>query len=124
MKTKMNRILIVDDDPDICLAMSEVLRAKDFYVDVSENGEEALKQMQIHAFDLVLLDIFMPEMDGFETIGAIRKCHEGIKIIAMTGYDKQEFDPLTFARSLGADDALTKPFSADDLAISIKKLLG
>ncbi len=120
----MSRILIVDDDPDICFAMSEVLKAKGYDVVVTHNGHEAMAKVTQETFDAVLLDIFMPEKDGFETIGEIRRMNSNIIIIAMTGYGEHRFNPLEYARSLGANEALAKPFSADELLVCLRHLLG
>jgi len=120
----MGRILIVDDDVDICFAMSAVLIGKGYDVVVCHDGHDAMAHLEKDTFDLILLDIFMPEKDGLETIGEIRRLNTDIKIIAMTGYDKSRFNPLEYARSLGANEALAKPFSADELQVCIKHLLG
>lgn len=66
-------ILVVDDDKDIRELIAVYLKAEDFYVDKACNGEEALKMMEENHYDLVLLDIMMPKMDGLETLINIRK---------------------------------------------------
>ncbi|NVK20050.1 MAG: response regulator [Methylocystaceae bacterium] len=119
----MSRILIVDDDVDICFAMSAMLIGKGFDVAHSHDGNAAMDLLRTECFDLVILDIFMPEKDGLETIGEIRRLNTTIKIIAMSGYDKSRFNPLEYARSLGANEALAKPFSADKLLDCIQDLL-
>lgn len=65
----MSHILIVDDDPTICLAMGEVLKINGHLVETVYDGESALQLIQETPFDLIILDIFMPEKDGFEIIG-------------------------------------------------------
>ncbi|SCA55853.1 Response regulator [Candidatus Terasakiella magnetica] len=119
----MATVLLVDDDIDIRLSMSVVLEGQGYETLVAENGVEAIKQLEGHTVDCVLLDIFMPEKDGYETIGEIRRHYPQTKIIAMSGYNERSFSPLDYAQSLGADLALTKPFSADELKVSLKKLL-
>lgn len=116
----MSRILLVDDDELIRLSMAEVLRARDYDVCTAINGKDAISQLKENDFDVVLLDIFMPEKDGFETIADIRRHDRLIKIIAMSGYTENSFHPLKYARSLGADDVLAKPFSADELISTLE----
>ncbi|WP_417819691.1 response regulator [Terasakiella sp.] len=111
----MTKILLVDDDEQIRFAMSEVLGGHGYHVRVAENGIQASKILDDENVDVVLLDIFMPECDGFETIGHIRQNHPDLKIIAMSGYGDSEFEPLRYAKTLGADDALAKPFSAEQM---------
>jgi len=115
----MTKILLVDDDEQIRFAMSEVLRARGYDIIVAADGEEAAKIMQTTPINVVLLDIFMPERDGFETISFIRNNHPDMIIIAMSGYDDGRFKPLEYAKTLGADDALPKPFSADQLVATL-----
>lgn len=115
----MTKILLVDDDEQIRFAMSEVLRARGYDIIVAADGDEAEKIMQKTPVNVVLLDIFMPERDGFETISFIRKSHPDMIIIAMSGYDDGSFKPLEYAKTLGADDVLPKPFSADQLVATL-----
>jgi len=119
----MSCILIVDDDESICLAMSEVLMANGYDVVSASNGIDAVEHLEKNIIDIVLLDIFMPQKDGFETIGDLRRYHPNIKIIAMSGYSENRFNPLNYAKSLGANEALAKPFSADELLVTLKTLL-
>lgn len=119
----MSSILIVDDDPTICLAMGEVLKIDGHQVETVYDGESALKLIQKTPFDLIILDIFMPEKDGFEIIGDVRRLFHGIKILAMSGYNEYGFDPLVYAQSLGADHVLSKPFPAEVLSAAIQELL-
>lgn len=119
----MKHILIVDDDPIIRLATSEVLKSKNYQVSEANDGLEAIAKMEQGGIDLILLDIFMPNKDGFETIGEIRRNFSDVKVVVMSGYEENRFNPLEYARSLGADEALSKPFSADDLICVLEKHL-
>lgn len=113
-------ILVVDDDKDIRELISVYLNAEDFYVDKACNGEEALKMMEENHYDLVLLDIMMPKMDGLETLINIRKKFM-MPVIFLTAKN-QEVDLLR-GLSLGADDYIPKPFSSLELIARVKAQL-
>lgn len=113
-------ILVVDDDKDIRELISVYLKAEDFYVDKACNGEEALKFIEENHYDLVLLDIMMPKMDGLETLINIRKKFM-MPVIFLTAKN-QEVDLLR-GLSLGADDYIPKPFSSLELIARVKAQL-
>lgn len=113
-------ILVVDDDKDIRELIAVYLKAEDFYVDKACNGEEALKMMEENHYDLVLLDIMMPKMDGIETLINIRKKFM-MPVIFLTAKN-QEVDLLR-GLSLGADDYIPKPFSSLELIARVKAQL-
>ena len=71
--SRMNRILVVDDEPTLRLGFTFALKTEDYEVDAASNGREALELLQEETYDLVILDLRMPEMDGLETLSAIRK---------------------------------------------------
>ncbi len=121
----MSHILIVDDDSDIRFALSEVLKANGYIVSVAANGEGVGNILDSQDIDLILLDIFMPDKDGFETIGDIRRSNRrDVRIVAMSGYGEAHFNPLEHARLLGVDESLSKPFSPDELLSTLQRLLG
>lgn len=113
-------ILVVDDDKDIRELISVYLKSEDFYVDKACNGEEALKIIEENHYDLVLLDIMMPKMDGLETLINIRKKFM-MPVIFLTAKN-QEVDLLR-GLSLGADDYIPKPFSSLELIARVKAQL-
>ncbi len=113
-------ILVVDDDKDIRELIAVYLKAEDFYVDKACNGEEALKIIEENHYDLVLLDIMMPKMDGLETLINIRKKFM-MPVIFLTAKN-QEVDLLR-GLSLGADDYIPKPFSSLELIARVKAQL-
>ena len=71
--SRMNRILVVDDEPTLRLGFTFALKTEDYEVDAASNGREALEMLQKERYDLVILDLRMPEMDGLETLSAIRQ---------------------------------------------------
>jgi len=88
------------------------------------NGKEGLQLFQDAEFDLLITDIVMPEMEGFEFLGELRKKHHRVKVIAISGGGLQSGDDyLRVAKLLGATKVLTKPFSADTLMVTVNELL-
>jgi two-component system response regulator YesN len=84
----------------------------------ARNGTEALGYLDGHAVDVVLTDIFMPEMDGIETIAALRRKFPNIRVVAMSG--RPGVDYLAVARELGVAHTLRKPFEIDELFQALK----
>jgi DNA-binding response OmpR family regulator len=120
----MTSILIVDDDPVIRHSLTETLQDHGFDVCTAIHGIDAAKQLKTTKVDVVFLDIFMPEKDGFETLADIHRFDKNIKVIAISAESKGDFQPLTYARSLGADATLAKPFSVDELLSVLQEVLG
>src|SRR5215203_2637364 len=109
----MARILVIDDDKAVIATVRLVLEHSGYEVVSAHNGPLGLQFLTAEHFDLVLVDIFMPEMDGFETIRLFRKTSPGIRIVVMSGGSKQMAtapDYLVMATKLGAMEALRKPF--------------
>jgi len=114
---KQFRILIVDDEPRILNFLSSKLRALGYEVLTASNGAEALEQVQAEEPDLVVLDIMMPKMDGFETLKELRTfASVPVIILSAKGANADKVKGL----SLGADDYLAKPFSPDELVARIE----
>ncbi len=114
------RILVVDDDPQIRRVMRVTLTGQGYEVDDARSGEAALEKLRDQRFDLVLLDMNMPGMDGLETCRAIRAQSE-ISIIMLTVRDS-EVDKVD-ALDAGADDYVTKPYNAPELLARIRASL-
>jgi len=118
MQEKM--ILIVDDKFSVTRMISEYLVSKGFKILVANNGVQALTEARIHHPDLILLDIMMPHMDGYEFIKAFRK-ESNTPIILITA--KIEETDKVIGLELGADDYITKPFSLAELVARIHAVL-
>ena len=103
-----HKVLLVDDEENILDVCSRYLKREDYRVMTASNGREALKQYEAFQPDLVVLDIMMPEMNGWEVAEAIRQENE-TPIIMLTALG-QEQDRI-YGLTLGADDYITKPFS-------------
>ena len=118
------RVLVVDDEPNIVMSLEFLMRRAGFEVQVARNGREALDALEGAAPDLLLLDVMMPEFDGYEVCERIRARPEwnGTKIVMLTarGRDAERERGL----KLGADAYVTKPFSTRELVDQVKRMLG
>jgi CheY-like chemotaxis protein len=103
------KILLVDDEPEILELLTTFLTDKGFSVTSCSNGRDGLDALHSDSIDLVLSDIAMAEMNGFEFLRHVRNEYPGIGIILMTAYDEQY--PLSEALRAGADGYITKPFN-------------
>ena len=103
------RILVVDDDPSMIEVLSAFLENKGYAVDTGENGFEALELLDQHEYDLVISDIDMAGMNGFELLKETRSRFPDIGIVLMTAYEEKY--PLSEALGAGADGYISKPFN-------------
>jgi len=117
----MAKILIVDDEPALVRLMSQVLGQKEHEVLTAGNGQEALKQLFANKPDLVLLDVVMPGMDGWQTCKRIREVSD-VPVIMLTGKQKSEED-IVMGLECGADDYLLKPIGNRELAARVRAVL-
>ena len=121
----MQTVLIVDDDEETRTVLQAVLRKAGFSVFAVATGEEAVRLCRSQRIDVVLLDIWMPEKDGLETLMDIRRGAPEARIVAMSGGGKLgSMHPLTFAARLGAKRTLTKPFTGEQLIAAISETFG
>jgi two-component system nitrogen regulation response regulator NtrX len=114
-------ILIVDDEPSILQSLQGLLADEGFEVSTAANGYEALKSIEQESPDLVLLDIWMPGIDGIETLKEIKKNNPFIQVIIVTGHGTIE--TAVKATKLGAFDLIEKPLSFDKIVVSINNAL-
>jgi CheY-like chemotaxis protein len=124
----MPQILVVDDDPLVCKAIEVYLERNNFEVVVADGGEEGLRALEGTAFDLMIVDIFMPHMRGFESIRIFHERAPTIPLIAMSGYAFANLnapapDFLRMALELGASRCLRKPFTSAALLMAIDECL-
>jgi two-component system, OmpR family, alkaline phosphatase synthesis response regulator PhoP len=117
------RVLVVDDEPNIVMSLEFLMRRAGFEVAVARNGREALDALEGSAPDLLLLDVMMPEFDGYEVCERIRARPEwsGTKIVMLTARGREVERERGLA--LGADAYVTKPFSTRDLVEQVKRML-
>jgi DNA-binding response OmpR family regulator len=117
----MSKIMIVDDDPNIRELVSTLLQNHGFEACEAADGRDALQKMTNDNPDLVIVDIMMPNMDGFELCRHLRRYYENMPILMLTA--KGELASKVKGFGLGADDYLTKPFEDDELIIRVQALL-
>jgi CheY-like chemotaxis protein len=120
----MARILVVDDEAAICDVIAVILRAAGHDVASFDTGRAALAAADATAFDLVLTDVLMPDMDGLEILRAFVRRNPRPKLIAMTGGSNLlGRDFLAIAPALGADGVIAKPFRAKELTATVATTL-
>ena len=124
----MPQILVVDDDPLVCKAIEVYLERNNYEVIVADGGEEGLRALEGTAFDLMIVDIFMPHMRGFESIRIFHERAPAVPLIAMSGYAFANLtspapDFLRMALELGASRCLRKPFTPAALQMAIDECL-
>ncbi len=117
----MTKILVVEDEVDLNRIICRRLRDRGYDVTSAENGVEALQKMESQRFDMILTDIMMPNMDGFELADSIRLTDGDIPIIFMTAKDDKPSKMLGY--SIGVDDYVVKPFDIDILIMKIAAIL-
>jgi two-component system copper resistance phosphate regulon response regulator CusR len=115
------RLLLVEDDPRIARFVTKGLEEQSYAVDVVANGNDAVYQVEINDYDLVILDVMIPGRDGFSTCRSIRSLGKRMPILMLTARDAVE-DRITGLDS-GADDYLTKPFEFGELLARLRALL-
>lgn len=115
--TTKKRILIVEDEPSLIFTLRDTLENEKYIVNVAENGQEAMDILEKSIPDLMILDIMLPGMSGFDVCKAIRTKNLSFPIIILTARD-QEIDKVT-GLNIGADDYITKPFGVKELLARI-----
>lgn len=117
------KVLIVDDEPNIVAALEFLLHKSGYEVRVAPNGEDALVQLDAFKPDLVLLDVMMPKVSGYEVCQRMRAQPKwrGIKIVMLSARGREV--EVSKGMSLGADLYVTKPFSSTELVATIDRLL-
>jgi DNA-binding response OmpR family regulator len=119
----MSTILVVDDDEQIRGWLRTILEDKQYRVEEASDGKAVLTYLKEAEPALIVLDLFMPDMDGLEVIRSIRSCSRSIKILAISGHILNEFMMCQTAVALGAHEALAKPFDAETFLTVVETLL-
>ncbi len=117
----MPRILIIDDDKDICLVLSKFLMKNNYEVDVAHRGDEGLKLLRAHDYTLILCDYRLPDFTGVEMLRKIKLLQPSVAVIIITGYSDVRTAVETFR--YGANDYVTKPLYPDELLVTIKETI-
>lgn len=116
----MSQILLVDDDPELCQLMTDFLSLEGFDIDVAHNGEEALKQVQRKTYDVIVLDVMMPKLNGFDTLRRLRSDNQ-TPVLMMTARGDEVDRIVGF--EMGADDYLPKPCSPRELVARLRAII-
>jgi DNA-binding response OmpR family regulator len=114
-------ILIVEDDVNLGMLLSEFLESQDFKVKLCRNGASGLASFKKHKFDICILDVMMPEMDGFNLASQIKKEEKDIPFLFLTARSMKEDKLKGYA--VGAEDFITKPFDEEELLCRLKVIL-
>lgn len=117
----MFRILVVDDDKNTRKLLQAVLEQEGYQVVTAENGEAALEAMDQNYIDLVVLDIMMPKMDGYEFTRTLRQCNNHLPILMVSAKQLPSDKKQGFL--VGTDDYMTKPIDEEEMLLRIKALL-
>ncbi|GAB4516061.1 MULTISPECIES: response regulator [Flavobacteriaceae] len=120
---KQKKILIVDDEPNILMSLEYAFKKKDFEVFIARDGTEAIEISNREKPNLILLDIMMPEMDGYETLKQVKDNEDlaHTKIVFLSAKSKEK--DVEKGLKMGADRYLTKPFSLKKVISEIEELL-
>lgn len=121
MKITQTNILLVEDDASLSTVLADYLRSKDYTVETANNGKEAWELIMIKHYDLIISDIMMPRMNGFELLKLVRAQYPDMPMIMLTA--KVDRDDIMHAYELGCDDYVTKPFSMDILICKMEAVL-
>ncbi|WP_290163578.1 response regulator transcription factor [Paramuribaculum intestinale] len=116
-----DRILLVEDDSTLSMIVSETLQRDGFEVMTAGDGEDGLRKFTRHGADLIIADVMMPRMDGFEMGRRIRQINRNVPLLFLTA--KSEIDDIVEGFELGGNDYLKKPFKMLELIVRIKAFL-
>ena len=118
------KILIADDEPNIVISLEFLMLNSGYQVETAANGEDALRRIAGFCPDLILLDIMLPQKNGFEVCQKIREnpAWNGIKVVMLTAKGRES--EVTKGLALGADAYITKPFATKELLAQVQRLLG
>lgn len=121
MEPTRQRILVVDDEKNIRLTVSQALKPLDYAVDTAVNGEDALQQLAARPYQLVLLDLRLPGLDGVEVLRRIAADHPAVRVIIISAHGT--VDNAVAVMKLGAIDFIRKPFTPNELRTLVQEVL-
>ena len=121
-------LMVIDDDPDLLAMLQDLFRGRGFEVVTARDGAEGLRLSQERRPDLIILDIFMPGMNGLEVLASLRRAHPVLPVIVMTAGGEEILDQATVAMysrlRRGAGRLFDKPVNMKELATAVDELLG
>ncbi|MDD5675091.1 MAG: response regulator [Chitinivibrionales bacterium] len=117
MAQQTKQVCIIDDDQPVREHLRHILEMSGYEVHEAANGKEGTECLALHACDIIITDLIMPEKEGFETMREIKKAHPDCKVIAISGSAY-----LNMAVALGADAVIAKPFTKEDVLRTLSEL--
>lgn len=121
MKARPMRVLLVEDDEDLSGRIAAVLRSENFVVDIARNGEDALHAGLTELFDVAILDLGLPKIDGVSVLKGWREGDRNLPVLVLTARDGWPDKVSSF--KAGADDFLAKPFKVEELVLRLRALV-
>jgi len=115
------RVLLVEDDSSTAKTVELTLRAEGFVVDTTDLGEDGLEIGKLYDYDLIILDLMLPDMDGYEVLRRLRAAHITTPILILSGLS--EISDKVKGLGFGADDYLTKPFNKNELTARVQAII-
>ncbi|NKB43044.1 MAG: response regulator [Alphaproteobacteria bacterium] len=115
------RILLVEDDPSTAQTIEAMLKKEDWVVDTTDMGEDGVEIGKLYEYDLVILDLMLPDMDGLEVLRQLRNAKVNTPVLILSGLTEPTKKVQGFG--IGADDYLTKPFNRDELMARIQAIV-
>lgn len=116
------KILIVDDEQFVRDLLEKVLKRRGHEVTVAGDADQALRSLSAGTFDLLLTDVVMPGMDGFDLLRRVKSAHPAMKVIVLTGYARKQ--SISDFLLYGADEYLSKPFQVHELVSAVDRVTG
>lgn len=116
-------VLVVDDEKNLTLAMRRLLSAEGYRTETAGSGEEALEAVTETAYDIIFLDVNMPDMNGLETFKKLKKITPHSNVIMITGYGKTLKALVEEARELGVRTVIDKPFKISEITEAIREII-
>jgi DNA-binding response OmpR family regulator len=115
------KLLVVDDDKVVLDSCRRILEAESYTVVLTSSARDAVARLEAEAFDLLLVDVIMPEYDGIYLIGTVRQKWPTLPVLVMSGYPTPE--TISSGLSAGATHFIAKPFTPDELLAAVRKAL-
>ncbi len=116
-----NRIFVVDDEEALRTVLGSELEGEGYIVQMAGDGDEAIEVLEKNTFDLILLDIKMPTVDGFEVLKFVKQHQPTTKVIMLTGF--ADLKNAIESKKLGAEDFVSKPYDLVDLLTTVERVL-
>jgi len=120
----MARILLIEDEQQVRELLREILEQNGHEIIACKNGADGIRQYKESSFDLVIMDVLLPDKDGFETLNELKQHHNQVNVLAISGgYAPSTVNVLHIAQRLGARQTLAKPFDLTDFLAVVDQLL-